>query len=355
MHLFGSPFYTCAWEFENEVRRVANKREIEECYNARTKEVAYIAPSEVGEYRYMGYCSVDGKEPFEIGKEAYCLAIADDAKYIYYGYEDEDGMYVKKGDEDEELLLTTYIDDYVYVNADASEVMFSNYGDMFISVNGEESKYFGNEGIRNFAYSDEAVWVYGEENEIYTGISSFVNSVICTDAKELYYFNSDYQAVKIASQVSYYTTSKDGKIVVYSDSYGDLYRWDSSDAEEPTLLCENYDVDYICGTGNLNNIYFVDEEEDLYYVGEDGPELLAEEITDVEVSSDEEYCYFVLDEKEAFVFTGEGEAESIFSATNDCEMWKSGEVILVGDEGEEKYVLYRAVGEKVKEVCTVEY
>lgn len=41
MHLFGSPFYTCAWEFENEVRRVANKREIEECYNARTKEAAY--------------------------------------------------------------------------------------------------------------------------------------------------------------------------------------------------------------------------------------------------------------------------------------------------------------------------
>lgn len=322
------------------------------------KTVAYIAPSEVGAYRYMGYCSVDGKEPFEIGKEAYCLAIADDAKYIYYGYEGEEALYVKAGEDGEELLLTGKYDFRVYVNADVSEVMFNDSGDVYISVNGTESKYLGGGGLPYFVYSDEAIISHGYEKGIviYTGISSFAEAVICSSGNVFYYIDSDYQMLEIDAGVNgNYLMAEDGKTLVYRDAYGDVKRWESSEPEKSTLLCENMGDVYLLGAGTLKNIYFGDAHGNLYYIGEDGPELLAEEITDVEVSSDEEYCYFVLDEKETFVFTGEGEAESIFSATNDCEMWKSGEVILVGDEGEEISILYRAVGEKVKELCTVEY
>lgn len=318
------------------------------------KTVAYIGPDKEGEYLYAGYCSVDGEEPFEIGKEAYCLAIADDAKYIYYGYENKDGLYVKKEDEDEELLLTDYVDDYIYFNQDVSEVVFCNYDDVYISVNGAEGKRLGNDGIRNFVYSNGAVWGYGEEDEVYTGISSFAGSVICTNERELYYVDSKYQMVKICSDAVYYYMSEDGRKLVYSDYYGELYKVEVSEPENATLLCENYDIEYLCVAGNLDNIYFITDYEDLYYIGEEGPELVAEGVTDVEVSSDKEHCYYVVDESEAFVFTGKGEAKSIYTSVNDCEMWKSGDIIFVGDEGRDEYILHRVEGDSVKELGAFE-
>lgn len=323
------------------------------------KTVAYVAEYEATD-DFRGFYSVNGKNPEEVGKEKRVFAISDKAKFIYYT--DVDRIYVAKNGKEEKLANDVrYVE--ALMNADNTEMLFFNEGKTYVTVKGgEKSKVAGSELSKVILDDDAASYEQslskerGSINVLYTGVDTFKEKLFYSNSNDaIYYMLSKYETEKLASGAYEYVVSDDRESLVYTD-YLNVYKVTKfNKGGEKETLAAGALVEDIYADGDLKHVYLVNYDDELYYIKKGKGVKIADDVTSAMISPDGQYCYFVV-EKEELCYSKNGGKEKELLSIDDgkIQCMRENGVAMVAASDDDKNVLYRMEGKKMKLVIAMD-
>jgi len=224
------------------------------------------------------YISVNGKKEEKLGDGIYPIAVANNAKYIYYRNE-EGTLFVKRGMKADKYKLG---DDMrgVFLNKDYSQIVYNSGGGAFISVKGgERIKVTNTDPIRYFVHPKNTegsgvtrfvgdfngdAYVYGTylSGYIVYGLDSFKNKTFVSGS-DVYTLNGKYERSGVCKGASDLTMTDDGKWLYYVDGNNALkmVSLTKPDADKITVT-KDYGYGYAVKD---DMVYYVNEDNELYY------------------------------------------------------------------------------------------
>lgn len=323
------------------------------------RTVAYVAEYDATD-DFKAFYSVNGKEPVEVGKEKRIFGIANKAKYIYYT--DEDRVYVMKKDEEEKLATDIrYVE--VMFNADLTEMLFFNDDKTYITVKGGEKKKVANTEL-DYVILDDTAAEYemeldtevGDVTVTYTGVDSFEDKLFYSDTEyEIFYMKNKYETEKLASSVFEYAVADDGESLLYVDGINIVEVTKFSKGGEKKRLGEDIYVSELYADGDLKHIYYVNWEGELCYLKGDKEKKIADDVTDVMISPDGSYCYYVVENEDlCYSKNGGKEKELLVADDGKISCLREGGMLFVTASEDAVKTLYRMNGKKLKTVYEVE-
>ena len=322
------------------------------------KTVAYVAEYDATD-DFKGFYSVNGKEPEELGKEKRIFAIADKAKYIYYT--DVDRVYVMKGKKEEKLASDLrYVE--VMMNADNSEMLFFNEDKTYVTVKADEKKKVANEELSKVILRDDAASFeqeldteQGEITVTYTGVDTFKERLFyarMTD--EIYYMLKKYETEKLASSAYQYAVAEDGESLVYNN-FSDIVKVTKfSKGGEKETLANGAMARYMYADGDLENIYIINGDSELYYIKKGKGKKIADDVTEAIISPDGEYCYFVVDKEDLCYSKKGGKEKEICSVDGSISLMREGGMAMVSIYEDDTTTLSKLDGKKLKTIYVEE-
>ncbi len=319
------------------------------------KTVAFVAEYDATD-DFMGFYSVNGKEPVEVGKEKRVFAISDKAKYVYYT--DVDRIYVMKKNKEEKLANDVrYVE--ALMNADNTEMLFFNEDKTYITIKGGEKEKVAGDELNTVILNDDAAFFEQELRKergnitvSYTGVDTFEGKLFYSSANdEIFYMKDKYETEKIASNAYQYKLAEDGESLVYNN-YGEIVKVTkfNKGGEKETLFSGDF-VDSMYTDGELKHIYFTNLEDELYYVKKGKEKKIADDVTSVAVSEDGAYCYYAI-EKEELCYSKNGGKEKELLTVDDGTVTctKQGGIAFVATSEDGTNTLYQMDGKKMKTV-----
>lgn len=260
------------------------------------KSVGYIAS-----YRnydnYRGFISINGREPESVGKNCRPFAVSNNGKYVYYERygNDADTLYVKAGKDD--IKLGKYDSYSAFLNRDYSEILFSSEGRTYISAKGKDKIKVSNSNIRWLLKPAAMAYVQYGTIMVY-GLDSFAGKVAVGDDNSLFYINKDFSSERISSGVSSNVLiSDDMNTVLYANNRGSLFKVENlKKSFEPVEIGEDLEVVRFQATSDMKKIYYVNEDDDLYYIrGKSKPKNIAHDVEDILMNTKDDRLYFLED------------------------------------------------------------
>ena len=322
------------------------------------KTVAYVAEYDATD-DFKGFYSVNGKEPEELGKEKRIFAIADKAKYIYYT--DVDRVYVMKGKKEEKLASDIrYVE--VMMNADNSEMLFFNEDKTYITVDAGEKTKVANEELSTVILKDDAASFEQELRKekgsitvTYTGVDTFKERLFYAKmTDEIYYMLKKYDTEKLASSAYQYAVAEDGESLVYNN-FADIVKVTKfSKGGEKETLANGAMARYMYADGDLENIYIVNSDSELYYIKKGKGKKIADDVTEAIISPDGEYCYFVVDKEELCYSKAGGKEKELLSVDGSISLMRNGGMAMVTVVEDDTTTLYKMDGKKMKTIYVQE-
>lgn len=221
------------------------------------------------------YISVNGNTPVLLGRNKFCLAVSDNAKYIYYA-QCENGVPVsfhaktKNYENKIEFTSPSFIHLRLILNIDYSEAIVASYNeDGFISIKaGNFIKLDNIPGDMIVPHNT----VYRRDNfgtifYIYKyGVSTLADKLYIFRDREynymLYNLDENYNALKITSDIGYNALiTKDGKCLLYRDDESRLIKCSLSGGQ--VVAKENISVNNSVSSFDMSldgsKIYYVVE------------------------------------------------------------------------------------------------
>lgn len=158
---------------------------------------------------------------------------------------------------------------------------------------------------------------------------------------------SKKEGAKIASDVSNYSVSENGKLVTYKATDGDLYQ---HNLKEKTKIAG--DISYFVVTEDGKNIVYVTEEGDLYAkYGKKDAVKIDSEISYVESLSEDLKNVYYRKDNDLYKKIGNKDKEKIASHVEDAGLWEDGTgYYTVKKESDEEATLYYYNGKKATEI-----
>lgn len=320
--------------------------------------VAYVAEYEAAD-DFMGFYSVDGKKPVEVGKEKRVFAIADKAKYIYYS--DVERLYVRKKDKDEKLANEFY-SARVLMNEDLSEMLYVDGGKTYITVKGgEKQKVSGSElyGVILDSDAAQASNYYSTENGgsvsvTYTGVDTFKEKLLY-GGNQVHYMLNKLETEKLVSDVSGWVVAEDKESMVYLDGSNIMKITKFTKGGQKEKIVKVSGATRVYADNELKKIYVLTEKGDLNYIKRGKDVEIAEDVTSAVFSQDGDYFYFVEDRETLWYSKKGGKAKKIFTVDDGtlAVTYNSGVVYAKNyDDGET--VWYQLDGKKAKELFVEE-
>lgn len=322
------------------------------------KTVAYVAEYDATD-DFKGFYSVNGKEPVELGKEKRIFAIADKAKYIYYT--DVDRVYVMKGKNEEKLASDLrYVE--VMMNADNSEMLFFNEDKTYITVKGDEKKKVANKELTKVILRDDAASFEqeldtekGDITVVYTGVDTFKERLFYARmTNEIYYMLKKYETEKLASGAYQYAVAEDGESLIYNN-FPDIVKVTKfSKGGEKETLANGAMARYMYADGDLENIYIINGDFELYYIKKGKGKKIADDVTEAIISPDGEYCYYVVDKEDLCYSKNGGKEKELRSVDGTLKLMREGGMAMVSIYEDDTTTLYKMDGKKMKTIYVEE-
>jgi hypothetical protein len=249
---------------------------------------------------YTTYVKV-GNTTTELGRNMEVVALADNAKYIYY-YKNE-AFYIQKGfDETTRVkiadsdglgrpIVIGYNADYSQVLCVESEVSIGSR--TYFSEKGGEPVKISNEWLhltdpgKSISDLKKAVYytIEGNDNFSYT----------------LYTLNKDLESERIAKDIGEYLITEDGKFIFYQKGE-DIYKIPVSGGENEKAEKIIEDAAYFEITKNGNAIYYASSDDELYSFKNGESTLVTYDFDAFSVSENGDVYY--LDGTEVYKSTG---------------------------------------------------
>ena len=136
---------------------------------------------------------------------------------------------------------------------------------------------------------------------------------------------------------------------------GDVWKVTNfNEGGKPTKLTSTGEAWKVYGAGNLEYVYFMSYDEELFYLSGKKGKKIADDVTDVYMSLDGKHCYYVVDDEEVFCSTEGGKGKKIVSAADLDAMVEGGRLFLSA-EVDDVVTIYLMNGSKKKEVYSYEY
>lgn len=318
------------------------------------KTVAYLADYE-SRTDFKGYYCTIGKKPVELGKEKRIVAIANKAKYIYY--QDDDRLYVKKGKKDGEKLasdISSTVD--AFINADGSEFMFSYDGKTFITVKGKEKTKVCNTGLDGILLPQDFTCNYyssGNVDVYEYGVKTFAKQIY-VKGSDLYYAKKT-EADKISGSFYRPVLSKDGKTVIYLSSTEEICKLtDFAKGGKKTTLVKDADVVDFQTDIDCKKIYFVNDDDELCFLKGKKAKKVSDEVDEYALSTDGSYVYFVVDEEDLYYSKNGGKRSKMKSAETISVIGNCYFVVCQMSDDDDNISFSRLDGKKPKEVFKYE-
>lgn len=321
--------------------------------------VAYVADYE-GETDFKGYYCVKGKKPVEVGKEKRPFALADKGAYVYYM--DEDRIYVMNSKGDSEKLASDFYYLDICFNEARTEALYNHDGKTYISVKGGAKKKISSTEFsrvlskESLALTDE--YFDGDDCEvssIRTGLDSFEGKLIySSDNDSVIYLKKSFEAEKVASGVSYFVQASNNKSLVYTDD-GDVWKVTNfNEGGKPTKMTNTGEAWRVYGAGSLEYVYFLSYDDELFYLNGKKGKKIADDVTEVYMSLDGKYCYYVVDDEEVYCSTEGGKGKKLVTV-DDLDIEVMGGRVFLMTETDDVVTIYLMNGSKMKEVYSYEY
>jgi hypothetical protein len=255
----------------------------------------------------------DGKEN-ELGENYTPVAVADGMKYVYYT-NDNGVLYVQKGknSENRERLGETYSSG-ISVNRDLSQIVFSSVSETYISRNGgEKEELSGN--VMIFIFPDGTAARRNDDGIQLYGISNFANTFY-QGYEGIVYINGKYEANSVVRGAENVMLADDGKTLTYIRN-GDIYKVNGmSKNAEPEEIVSN-DAERFTAVSNGSAVFFVNEDDELYYQkGKGKPVLISEDVEFGQYGSAQgslfkgDTLFYISDDELYFSSGGKGKAVS---------------------------------------------
>ncbi|MDR1330237.1 MAG: zinc ribbon domain-containing protein [Oscillospiraceae bacterium] len=241
------------------------------------------------------------------GDDVQLVAIADDAKYVYYNK--NSAFYVMKGsDDNSKQKLGENVYQY-YFNSDLSQIVYTSDEKSYISRNGGEKQSLS--GSVGYFLMPRGT----SQHDYVIGISSFADTFFHSGGNSagITRINAKFEASSVARDrnINGAVLADDGRTIIYSKS-GGLYKIDGLKENADTVELVDGDVDGFIVTKDGSTIYFNSYNEaapsELYYQKGTGKPI----VIDASFSSfsygplaifKEDILYYV-DNFELYVFTG---------------------------------------------------
>lgn len=292
------------------------------------KTVAYVTDYEASD-DFRGYYSVKGKKPVEVGKEKRVFAIADKGAYVYYT--DDDRIYVQKKKKEPEKLASDIYSANVLLNAECTEMLFVNEGKTYITIKGGEKQKISGKSIDSLIVNQKMAMgndaVSSDRGTIlvtYTGVETMKEKVLYSSSyNDIFYLKENLEAERLASDAGQYALADDGEHLVYIDDM-EIVKVDEFEAGgRKADLTNDAEARSLYTAGDLKYIYYLNRDKELYCIKGKKAKWIADDVTDVAISADGKYCYYVKD-GETLCYSAKGKkGKELFSnedANVTCDM-----------------------------------
>jgi hypothetical protein len=240
-----------------------------------------------------------------VGKDLVSVAVSNAGKYIY-SYNDENGsLYVSEIGKEKSKLSSGVIEGYV-LNKDNTQIIFNTLDSSYFSLKGKTIQKIGSSGMFPSEYNDITL-----NNSCYI-FNSDTNTLTCPKAGLLdnYFINGNNDLMYVDNNYKSNTIEKD---------------MDDSVIFKNTLF-------YV----KASTLY----KESLKKPG--NSVKIADDVTDMKISSDGKYVYYVNTDDELFCKKGNADSVKVSDNVNDIEL--TGKNVLLYemnyDSGSNTYTLY---------------
>lgn len=285
------------------------------------KSVAYTVRQAGDPPVYTGYIAINGKKPAPLGRNL-PLAVSDGGKYIYAAQTDPSAgrtadLYVKRGRKETLLRARINTSDFqLLLNEDYSQAIINDGGRSYLTVKGSEPEPVGRYPLRAVVTDDRIpgrttnyglVTVYKRDDLRNTAYFNGSNDIVYLGA------SGESTVVQRSSRLAHPVdvhlyfdgfgfnwtayVDEDQTALLYIDDQRRLYRKSLEAPMEPArLLADN--AHCFVASPDLRHIYFLDDENALYYIGGRGkPKQLAADVDRMKLvtSPDGETVYFTTD------------------------------------------------------------
>ncbi|MDR1687877.1 MAG: hypothetical protein LBS21_04610 [Clostridiales bacterium] len=219
----------------------------------------------------------DGSE-HELGKNRMPFAVADGAKYIYYGNENE-VIYVQKGknNENREQLGDADIAS-VAANRDLSQIVFRTDAKSYISRNGKTKEPLS--GLMYFLIMPSGTAMQKTEDNIPVySVSNFADTFYISGEGGVMHINSKYETSSVVKEVSSAFLADNGKTLTYTQN-GKIYKLNGAkkNAEPVEIVAD--DIVRFAVVSDGSAVFFSNEDNELYYQkGKNKPVLVSSNVS----------------------------------------------------------------------------
>jgi len=256
------------------------------CISPDGKTVTYISDYDSRDREFTGYMKVGNRAAEKIGKNMYAVAISDNAKHLYYVKTADtggDSLHVKSGRNENRLISEMSWSVTIWLNKDYSQTAFNHDDRAFFSKAGADRERLYNQPVNRFLTPQGTPTTTnraGSVNTVVLGVKSLTPSVVIT-SDGLVHINNKLESNRISqsSDYPYYSViSANGKKLLFRTNNGHLASIDPTKVgADRNEVGRN--VYQFVASNDCNTIYFVNEDDDLYYVrGNATPSKVAEDV-----------------------------------------------------------------------------
>ncbi len=230
------------------------------------------APGHDDHAEFVTYYFTGNKE-YKLGFDITVYAIADGAKYIYFGDGDgiNDNLYVQRGtNENNRVKLSSAFRDigyvitgYLMLNRDLGQAIFKSGDDCYISVDGKEPHLVASDNIiiplvSFYPEYRPTTFPYICSARDFSG-TPFPLSDKDASQTSICYFSDKYELIESGEYLphaSIYFNSPDGKTLYYLMN-NSLMKLNLTGMEEKTMVVEENGVDDFLGATNDGLVFYV--------------------------------------------------------------------------------------------------
>ncbi len=235
--------------------------------------LSYTRPSDPDDHAEFVTYYFTGNKEYKLGFDITVYAIADGAKYIYFGDGDgiNDNLYVQRGTNENNRvkLSSTFryigydISGYLMLNRDLSQAIFKSGDDCYISVDGKEPHLVASDNIiiplvSFYSEYDATTIPYICSARDFSG-TPFSLSDKDASRTNICYFSDKYELIKSGEYIPYVNFvfgSPDGKTVYYVMK-NTLMKLNLTGMEEKTMVVEENGVDDFLGSTNDGLVFYL--------------------------------------------------------------------------------------------------
>jgi hypothetical protein len=261
----------------------------------------YVRDFDMDEQEFSTYMRIGNKAAEKLGDNFIPLAISNKGKYVYYAKtdpsEDSADLELRKGKNTIRLRSNVEEEPRFIFNKDLTQVIFSEDGRSYISVKGAEPTRIANYEIDSVLTSNFIPVKHSSEllSISFYDIDNLYEMSFINNEGELVYHDKKHESSLIERNADSPVITEDNQSIFYINSRDRITRKNVRNLDgEANSIAE--DVSQFVVSPDSKKLYYIDYNDDLYYIkGSSDAKRISSDATDLYMSGDGEYIYFLTD------------------------------------------------------------